>query len=209
MEVVKLTDARTRQTINKNNKKAFEMFAQRRYKKAFEMFAYNLSLEPNNTESTIGVLLSDIAQDFEEQALGLYEYYQVLLSSKVSKNKARSQILKTIESFDKSTNSIFSVLRQIEHLKADSVEGILYEDFKHIVQESSFKEAFEDLIFSTKIIFTNKSEFYEFLSALVENDYQDISLEYIESLKKHILYDSEIEKILQKVAYDNHKKHKI
>ncbi len=77
-----------------------------------------------------------------------------------------------------------------------------------IYAEKSFKEIFEDLIFSTKIIFLNKYEFYEFLNQLIENGYQDMSLEYIESLRKNIVYDSEIEKILQKVTDDNHKNHK-
>ncbi|MCH5313735.1 MAG: hypothetical protein J1E28_05025 [Helicobacter sp.] len=208
MEVVKLTDARTRQTINKNNKKAFALFSNKQYKQAFSLFAQNLQLDSDNTESLVGLLLADMAQDFEEQALSLYEYYQILLSQEISKAKARAQILKTIQSFDRSTSSIFSLLKSLENLRADAIEGILYKDFKRIAQDN-FKEAFEDLIFSTKIVFTNKSEFYDFLNQLVENDYYDMSLEYIESLKKNIIYDKEIEKILQKVGNDNHKKHKV
>lgn len=210
MEFIKLTDMRTRQAVNKNNKKAFALFVSKQYKKAFELFSHNLYLEPNNTESLIGVLLSDIAQDSEEQALSLYEYYQILLSQEALKSRAREQILKTIKSFDKSTNDIFSVLKHLEDLRADYIEGILYQDFKQIAKErQNFKEAFEDLIFSTKIVFTNKGEFYEFLNQLVDNNYKDISLEYIESLRKNIIYDGEIEKILQKVAHDSDKKHKI
>ena len=97
MESIKLTDTRTRQVINKNNKKAFDFFAAKQYKKAFGFFAHNLSLEPNNTESTIGVLLSDMAQDFEEQALGLYEYYQILLSNLKNQNKNLKIILGSID----------------------------------------------------------------------------------------------------------------
>lgn len=208
MESVKLTDTRTRQVIYKNNKRAFALFSAKEYKQAFELFAHNLHLEPNNTESLIGILLADIAQDFEEQALGLYEYYQILLSQEISKVKARKQILKAIKNFDKSTNDIFSLVKGIENLRADSIDGILYQDFKRLTAEKSFKEIFEDLIFSTKIIFLNKYEFYEFLNQLIENGYQDMSLEYIESLRKNIVYDSEIEKILQKVTDDNHKNHK-
>lgn len=209
MEVIKLTDAHTRQVINKNNKRAFELFSAKRYDEAFKLFSHNLSLESSNAEAIIGLLLADMAQDFEEQALGLYEYYQILLSQEPSKARAREQILKTIKSFDKSTNNIFSMMKHFEHLRADAINGILYEDFKQIAKEkNSFKEAFEGLIFSTKIIFTNKQEFYEFLNALVDNDYQDMSIEYIESLKKNVIYDREIEKILQKVADDNQKKHK-
>lgn len=208
MEVIKLTDTRTRHIINKNNKQGFVLFMAKQYKQAFEIFAHNLQLDSNNTESLIGLLLSDMAQDFEDQALGLYEYYQLLLSQEISKAKARAQILKAIQSFDKSTNGIFALLKNLENLRADSLEGILYQDFKKLAQEN-FKQTFEDLIFSTKIIFTNKNDFYDFLNQLVENDYQDMSLEYIESLKKNVVYDKEIEKILQKVSNDNRKKHKI
>lgn len=207
MEVIKLTDTRTRHIINKNNKQGFVLFMAKQYKQAFEIFAHNLQLDSNNTESLIGLLLSDMAQDFEDQALGLYEYYQLLLSQEISKAKARAQILKAIQSFDKSTNGIFALLKNLENLRADSLEGILYQDFKKLAQEN-FKKTFEDLIFSTKIIFTNKNDFYDFLNQLVENDYQDMSLEYIESLKKNVIYDKEIEKILQKVSNDNRKKHK-
>ncbi|CUU39885.1 hypothetical protein [Helicobacter typhlonius] len=207
MEAIKLTDIRTRREVNKNNKRAFALFIQKQYKQAFELFSHNLQLDSENTESLIGLLLADMAQDFEEQALGIYEYYQILLSQEISKTKARAQILKTIQSLDKSTNKIFSFLRGIENLRADAIDGILYQDFKRIAKDN-FKRAFEDLIFSTKIIFTNKGDFYEFLNQLVENDYQDMSLEYIESLKKNIMYDKEFEKILQKVGNDIHKKHK-
>lgn len=208
MDIIKLTDTRTRQVINKNNKKAFELFSAKQFQKSFELFAHNLTLEPDNTESTIGILLADMAQDFEEQALSLYEYYQILLVQEVSKARAREQILKTIRSFDGSTDQICSAMREFEDLRVDSIDGILYKDFKHIAQ-GNFKEAFESLLFSTKIIFTDKGEIYEFLKELVENDYQDMSIEYIESLKRSIIYDGEIEKILQKVAYDNSKKHKL
>ena len=207
MEAIKLTDIRTRREVNKNNKRAFALFIQKQYKQAFELFSHNLQLDSENTESLIGLLLADMAQDFEEQALGIYEYYQILLSQEISKTKARAQILKTIQSLDKSTNKIFSFLRGIENLRADAIDGILYQDFNRIAKDN-FKRAFEDLIFSTKIIFTNKGDFYEFLNQLVENDYQDMSLEYIESLKKNIMYDKEFEKILQKVGNDIHKKHK-
>ncbi|HCD72916.1 MAG TPA: hypothetical protein DEQ48_01625, partial [Helicobacter sp.] len=74
MEAIKLTDIRTRREVNKNNKRAFALFIQKQYKQAFELFSHNLQLDSENTESLIGLLLADMAQDFEEQALGIYEY---------------------------------------------------------------------------------------------------------------------------------------
>lgn len=210
MEIVKLTDQNTRHILNRNNKKGFEFLSAKKYQQAYEFFAKNLVLDSDNTESMIGILLADMAIDFEEQALGLYEYYQILLAQEISKTQAQKQMLDTIKSFDKSTTKIFDTIKTIEALKADSINGILYEDFKQIAQtKESFKEAFEDLMFSTKIVFTNKSDFYEFLNYLVDNNYQDISMDYIESLKKNVFYDKEIEQILQKVINDSSKKHKL
>lgn len=206
MEVIKLTDSRTRHVINKNNKRGYELFAAKQYDKAFELFSYTLSLEPNNLESTIGVLLSDMAQDFEEQAVGLFEYYQILQTQEVSKTRVREQVIKAIKNFDNSTSKIFEMMKQFDTLHAESINGILFEDFKHLLRERDFKEVFEDLIFSTKIIFTSKSDFYEFLEILVENDYKDMSLDYIESLRKNTFYDEKIEKILQKAFHDYQKK---
>ncbi|TLD82186.1 hypothetical protein LS68_004120 [Helicobacter sp. MIT 05-5293] len=210
MEIIKLTDQNTRHILNRNNKKGFELLSAKKYQQAYEFFAKNLALDSDNTESMIGILLADMATDFEEQALGLYEYYQILLTQEISKRQAQKQMLETIKSFDKSTTKIFDTIKTIEALKADSINGILYEDFKRIAQtKESFKEAFEDLIFSTKIVFTNKSDFYEFLNYLVDNNYEDISMDYIESLKKNVFYDKEIEQILQKVIDDSTKKHKL
>lgn len=210
MEVLKLTDMRTRQTINKNNKKAFEFFASKQYSKAFSLFSHNLTLDSQNLESTIGVLLSDMAQDFEEQAIGIYEYYQILLAQEISKHNVQKQILETIKGFDQSTNHVFEMLKAIENLRAESIDGILYQDFKKIALEKlNFREAFEDLMYSTKIIFTNKHDFYEFLHELVDNDYQEISMDYIESIRRNIAYDGELEQILQKVVNDYRKKHKL
>lgn len=210
MEVLQLTDTRTRQAINKNNKRAFDLFTSKQYVKAFRLFSHNLTLDSDNLESTIGVLLSDMAQDFEEQATGIYEYYQILLTQEISKRNAQKQILETIKGFDQSTNKIFDMLKTLENLRAESIDGILYQDFKKIALEKlSFKEAFEDLMYSTKIIFTNKHDFYEFLHELVDNNYQEISMDYIESIRRNVAYDGELEQILEKVVNDYRKKHKL
>ena len=63
---------------------------------------------------------------------------------------------------------------------------------------SNFKKIFEYAMFSTKIIFTNKGDFVEFLDLLVENDLPHISLQYIETLDSEIIYDGKIQGILKK-----------
>lgn len=206
---MKLSSINTRYVINKTNKKGFEQFSQKQYALAFRTFAHVLSLDPTNKEAKIGLLLSDSALDFPEHASHLFDYYQILLN-KTTKSKAIAQILEILESMDKATFFLSSVFKSADTKKAEELDGILYQDFlKAVKSRSSFKTAFEDLMFSTRIIFVSKQEFYSFLQQLIENGFLDIGLEYIEHLRE-VYYDYELDEILSKALKNDHKKkHKL
>lgn len=174
-------------------------------KKAFLAKDYELSLrlyndlildDENNKEAKIGVLLSDVAGENEEQAQKLFEYYQILKLQKI--NGAEDNILNIINLLDRNTNHFATLVNDFEEAKINDIDGILYSDFKKMVSASSFKKIFEYAMFSTKIVFTNKGDFVEFLDLLVENDLPHISLQYIETLEGDIIYDSKIQGILKK-----------
>lgn len=194
----KLSAINSRYAINKAIKNAFLLFAQKDYQRAFSEFEKILALNPQNREAKIGLLLSDSALELPEHATHIFDYYQILLA-KTTKQKAIAQVLEILESLDKATFFLSSMFKDAEQNKAEEMEGILYEDFLRALQKrESFKEAFEDLMFSTRIIFTNKREFYSFLRQLLENDFIDIGLEYIENLHD-VYYDAELDKLLKKV----------
>ena len=174
-------------------------------KKAFLSKDYGQSLRLYNEitldcddskEARIGVLLSDIAQDSEEQAQKLFEYYQILKLQKI--HGAEDNILNIISMLDRNSNHFAELVNDFESAKINDIDGILYSDFKKLVRASNFKKIFEYAMFSTKIIFTNKGDFVEFLDLLVENDMPHISLQYIETLEGDIIYDSKIQGILKK-----------
>lgn len=57
--------------------------------------------------------------------------------------------------------------------------GIKYEDFIALIQSrGSFKEVFEDIMFSTKVIISRKEDFVDFLAKLIENGFVEVSLNY-------------------------------
>ena len=208
----KLTAQNTRYAINKAIKEAFELFSTKQYERAFKSFERILSIAPKNKDAKIGILLCDSARDFPENAYSLFEYYQILLSSKVSKQKAQRQILEILESVDRASFSLSDKFRGIEQKKMQELDGILYQDFlRSIKNRSSFKEAFEDIMFSTKIAFTSPQEFYDFLEQLIENGFTEIGLEYIESFKalRHTRFDSRLDAILTKALNAHNKKHKL
>lgn len=70
------------------------------------------------------------------------------------------------------------------------MNGILYVDFKCLSLERGFKEVFEDLMFSFRVIFDNKEDFYEFLKELNYYGYYELVINYIENMyEDFFIYD--------------------
>ena len=109
-----------------------------------------------------------------------------------------------INILDKNTNHFVALLNEYEEAQMNDIDGILYSDFKKIANDKNdFKKIFEYAMFSTKIIFTKKSDFYEFLNLLIDNGMSNISMQYIESLSSDITSDSEIQKIIKRALKAN------
>lgn len=154
------------------------------------------NLPPNfERRAKIGVLLSDIAFENEEQAQKLFEYHQILRLQKI--RDCDENILHIIELFDKNANHFAELVNDLEMAKINDIDGILYSDFKKL-SNGNFRKIFEYAMFSTKIIFTSKGDFIEFLELLVENDLSDISLQYIDGLDSASFYDGRVQNILKK-----------
>ncbi|AFI03583.1 hypothetical protein [Helicobacter cetorum] len=165
-------------------KNAFLAFKKKHYSKALRLFSEALYLDEEDNKAKIGALLSDIALDFPKEAHSFYELYQNLISmqKRSLKHQAEEQILSLIASFDEGLNKMAEALEAQASQKGEELNGILYADFKRLFKERGFKEAFEDLMFSTRIIFDNKEDFYEFLGYLNQYGYYELAINYIEGM---------------------------
>ncbi|CBG39897.1 Putative hypothetical protein [Helicobacter mustelae 12198] len=184
-------------------RKGFTFFETRNYKDAMSYFTEALELDKEDLEARIGVLLTDLAADFPNEAHGFYELYQTMLSSnpRSLREKIQQNILDGIKSFDNGLEKLSAVFFDAQKdLKAEQIDGILYKDFKEMYECKGFKETFENLLFSTKIVFTNKEDFYEFLNTLLDYGYSEFCLQYIESMRSAIFYDAYLEQILRRLA---------
>ncbi len=86
---------------------------------------------------------------------------------------------------------IFQLLDNLEESIATFEDGIIYEDFLDLMNtKGSFKKAFEDIMFSTKIIIDEKDDFIDFVNLLIENDFKDMALNYVENAL--LYYPSEL-----------------
>jgi hypothetical protein len=59
------------------------------------------------------------------------------------------------------------------------LEGVLFEDIKHLLNR---KEDLENILFTTRVMFINQEELVEFINKLMEYGYEDMALDYVESL---------------------------
>ncbi|AFI05895.1 hypothetical protein [Helicobacter cetorum] len=181
-------------------KNGFLAFKKNHYSRALRLFSEALFLDTSDNKAKVGALLSDIALDFPKEAHSFYELYQSLIAmqKRSLKHQAEEQILNLIASFDEGLNKMTEAIDTQIHQKGEELNGILYADFKRLSLERGFKEAFEDLMFSTRVIFDNKEDFYQFLQELNHYGYHELAINYIENMHEgSYIHDSFLCAILE------------
>jgi len=154
---------------------AEKYFLNKDYKNALKFYSLVLSYDATNIEAQIGAVLSDFGFDFKEDAQIIYYYYQ---SKKDSVEDPKLMIEKLIANYMVTSQDIFSLIDESLELN----DGIEYEDFLALIEDkANFKEAFEDAIFSTKVIISKKWQFIDFIKKLTENGYYKVALDYLEA----------------------------
>lgn len=189
----------------KKLQKAKKLFLSRQYIEAMRLFN-DVYIVNASKEAKLGILLCDVALDNDDQAQKLFEYYQIIKSQKAS--SPQEVIFNLIKILDSNVNHFSSLINDFEEEQINNINGILYSEFKQLLKDNDFKTLFEYSIFSTKIVFTKKSDFYEFLNLLIDNDLTELSMQYIETIKSDMIYDNEMQKIIKRVLDSDAKKNK-
>ena len=177
---------------NKNNllKRAEEQFVNGDYRQSMRSYGLLLKDHPDLGEARVGVYLSDLGMESEDDAQALFDYYQVIKSEK---EDAAEIIDNLIHTLDNSKNSIQELLMDPLNEQAEYEDGIRYEDFMRLVESrGDFKQAFEDIMFSTKVVITNKEEFIDFVRHLASEGFRDMALSYLDAVSGTFEDDQEI-----------------
>nr|WP_245391406.1 tetratricopeptide repeat protein [Sulfurospirillum barnesii] len=165
------------------------------------MFEFSLALseEPQSKEARIGAILCDLASHNEEQALALFEYY--LMNQQNSSESFEELFQDMIDSVERNSEKIAHLFKHNDlEMRINAENGIKYEDFLALINSrGSFKEAFEDIMFSTKVIISKKEDFVDFLSKLMENGFVEMSLNYLESAVTLFPNDEQLLSLIKKV----------
>ena len=148
------------------------------YRNALRSYGLILKDYPTLDEAKIGVYLSDLGIESEEEAQALFDYYQVI---KNEKDNALDIIDGLIDSLDHSKLDIHKLLDPFSE-QVEYNDGIRYSDFLLLIKSrGSFKKAFEDIMFSTKVVITQKDEFIDFVTQLANEGFDEMALNYLDA----------------------------
>jgi tetratricopeptide (TPR) repeat protein len=178
---------------------AKESFTKADYKQALEKFAQVLQNYPNSKEAYNGVILSEMAMSGEGGAEALFDYYEILQEE--DKEQADMVMEEILQSMDGSLEKLSQVFAEPIRERLELEDGILYSDFKKILSEGApFKETFENIMFSTRVIITQKEDFIDFLENLIEHDFAEMALSYLENALSIYPSDILLHKLLKKLS---------
>ena len=159
---------------------ANDSFSKSDYRNALEKFAMVLQNYPHSKEAYNGVILSEMALSGEAGAEALFDYYEILREE--DEENADSIINDILQNMDGALDRLGEILAEPLSATLEAENGILYQDFKKLfIEDGDFKEIFENIMFSTRVIITKKEDFIDFLDNLIENNFTEMALTYLES----------------------------
>ena len=178
---------------------ANDSFSKSEYKSALKQFATVLQDYPNSKEAYNGVILSEMAMSGEGGAEALFDYYEILKEE--DKEEADDIMTNILKDMDGTLEKLSEVFSQPLRDRIELEDGILYQDFKAIIEGGeSFKETFENIMFSTRVIITKKDDFVDFLDNLIEHGFSEMALSYLENALAAYPSDDSLRKLLKKLA---------
>jgi len=160
------------------------------FKNSLRTYGLILRDYPTLDEAKIGVYLSDLGTESKDEAQALFDYYQII---KDESDNAVEIIDEMIDSLDTSKQYIQELLLNPIQEELEYGNGIKYSDFLELIDSrGSFKEAFEDIMFSTKVVISNKDEFIDFVTQLATNGFDEMALSYLDSSSKLFGNDQDV-----------------
>ncbi len=185
--------------------KAKECFEQEDYKQALFLYSQILFEEPTSELWQMLVKISDIGLENTANAQRLHDYFAALLADNTDKQKAIDKTNGLIDANDGNLEQISKYLKEYSRSKIDKLESISYEEFATFVRErGSFRVALEDIMYSTKIALSSKEQFYDFLEQLIENDFDNMAYDYLDSHYNFFKYDDNVAKLYNMLEKKNH-----
>lgn len=178
-------------------KQGIKSFLKQDFVNAVFCFSEARRLNPDDKEAMVFLMLVDLAKTAKEEAFLLFNDY--LSKTKTNKELKDELIDKIIEYLEEDMYLFENMLKnrfQDEILQQNTIN---YDEFMASVkQRGDFRQTFEDIMFSTKVVISDKDDFINFLSLLIENNFIEISLNYLESASLMFPNEQKFQSLLAK-----------
>lgn len=185
--------------MNKTLKQANELFLAGQYSEALRDYSLVLKDFPDSKEAYNGAILSDMAMSGESAGEALFDYYTILRSEDVE--TADTVISEILQTMDGTLDQLAGLFQESIKQRLDYEDGIMYTEFKELVEnDSDFNRIFENIMFSTRVIITEKEDFVDFLDNLIDHGYQEMALSYLESALGVYPNDRQLRNLLRRLA---------
>jgi len=169
--------------------RAEEQFLRKDYLNALKIYGLILKDHPQLKEAEVGAYLSDMGLENGEDAQALFDYYQAIKGSGRDAEVVIDKLMQAIRSTRVIIHQIFGGGNEEENLE----EGIAYSDFLQSVEEKGdFALAFEDIMFSTRVVIRTREEFIDFITRLIEAGYDETAAGYLDALAGDPRVDQDI-----------------
>jgi len=190
-------------TVNKYKTlaNASDSFSKAKYEQALRNYALVLKDYPNSQEAYNGAILSEMAMSGEASAIALFDYYEVLKDE--DSEQADTIIREILNSLDGTMDELSQMLNEPFKNQVEFENGISYEDFKLLVEEDGdFKKIFVNIMFSTRVIISEKDDFLDFLQQLIQNGFQEMALSYVDSALSVYKNDPKLMEIFNNITLE-------
>ena len=190
--------------INENKllNEANAFFLQKKFDKALFLYSQLSSNFPENKEYQIYALFCDLASEDEIKAMSLFDYFSIIKEENLE--DAIIYIEDVIDAYDGDVDKMMEMLKDLSTSTVEALDAIRYDDFKKLIDSrGSFRIAFEDIMFSTKVAIENKDDFFDFVTKLIDNDFNSTAYSYIYGFNEYFSYDKEIERLYKKLEEKN------
>ncbi len=191
-------------TVNKYKTLALanKDFSKAEYQNALRNYALVLKDYPDSRAAYNGAILAEMAMSGEAGAEALFDYYEVLRQEDAE--KADIVIGEILDTMDGTLDNLGELFKQPLKEQLVFEDGITYGDFRRLVdQEGDFKRIFENIMFSTRVIITEKSDFIDFLERLIDNGFREMALSYLESALGIYPNDIKLRGLLKRLGEGN------
>jgi tetratricopeptide (TPR) repeat protein len=188
-------------TVNKYKTLALanESFSKSEFEQALRSYAMVLKDYPSSKEAYNGAILAEMAMSGEGGAEALFDYYAVLREDDAE--QADVILTEILETMDGTLDQLGEIISQPLTERLEFEDGIMYSEFKEIVEDNGdFRRIFENIMFSTRVIITEKDDFVDFLDKLMENNYHEMALSYLEGALAVHPNDKKLRKLLRRLA---------